>query len=140
MKRSARRYNLDPYYWHLWAAAQSRSLPDIGYPTQVPWYQPARLSKIEVLPDERPWSPPTVEDWRVVERLEAAVAEYRRRRPREVWCLEILEGAYRDAHPVFAQRCADAGVRQDTCRRLALRARNVIDAMIGSVNHLEEID
>jgi len=140
MKRPGSRPNLDPYYWHLWAMRQSSALPKLGYPSQVPWYQPARLSKVDVIEDDGRWSPPTVDDWRVVERIERAIAEHRLRRPREVWCLEVYEGAYRDAPVNLDQRCLEAGVKKDTCRRLALRARITIDAAIGVVNRYEEID
>jgi hypothetical protein len=115
-------------------------MPKLGYPSQVPFYQPAKLSKVDAVEGDRAYAPPSIDDWRVVERLEVAIAQYRLVRPREVWCLEVWEGAYQDAAVSADQRCRDSGVRADTCSRLARRARWAIDAMIGPVDRNFMID
>ena len=120
---------IHPYYWSLWAATQAKAMPQIGFPSQVPFYSPARLSKVEVIEGAAPYRPPDIDDWRVVERIEIAVAHHRQVRPMEVVALEIWEGALVGAKPDIAKRCEEAGVRRDTCRRMAARAKKAVEFM-----------
>ena len=133
MARVRVRRNIDPYYWSLWAVRRANAMPDVGYPTQVPWYQPARLGNVEV-EEGPPRMPAMVDDWRVVDRIDVAVNEHLRRRPSEVRALEIYERAYRNAADTFEKRCEDCGVVVATCRRMAIRAKAAIDQAVGEVS------
>lgn len=126
----ARRRNIEPWVWHLWAAAESGGYPHLGYPSQVPWYQPARLSRIEAVEGDAPRPLVTAEEWRLVDRLTEAIARYRVRRPREVEALVVYEGAYPGAAITLAARCLESGIPTTTCKRMAMRARVAIDGTI----------
>jgi hypothetical protein len=123
------RNRIAPWYWHLWAVREAGSYPHLGYPSQEPWYQPARLSRVE-LDDDRPGRPPDADDWRMVDAIAEALALYRQRRPSEVRCLVIYEGAYPGADPDFETRCKTHQIAEETCRRMAGRARKAIDILL----------
>ena len=131
-KRERRRHNISSYYWSLWAIQQLAQYRNLGYPTQVPFYQPARLSKVEVV-DDGPRNHTDVDDWRIAERIAGLVEQHRAIAPREVLCLEILEGARPGDPPALADRLKAYGLSSRTCSQMAYRARKAIDIAMGPI-------
>ena len=133
MKRTP---NISPYYWSLWAIQQCAQYRNMGYPTQEPYYQPARLSKVEVIEGEKPMSPATIDDWRIAERIAGLVEIHRAAYPREVLCLEIWEGARPADPPSLSDRLSVYGIEARTCRQMAYRARRAVDVAIGPIDRI----
>ena len=131
-KRPARRPNIPPYYWSLWAAQQLAQFRHLGYPRQVPFYQPARLSNVDVLDDDRS-DPASIDDWRIAERIAALVEQHRQIAPREVLCLEILEGARPGDEGPLAERLARYRITKRSCQQMAYRARRAVDMAMGPI-------
>ena len=130
--RRARRPNIPPYYWSLWAAQQLAQFRHLGYPRQVPFYQPARLSNVDVLDDDRS-DPASIDDWRIAERIAALVNAHRQIAPREVLCLEILEGAIPDDKGPLEKRLEKYGINKRSCQQMAYRARRAVDLAMGPI-------
>jgi hypothetical protein len=126
--------NIPGYLWSLWAAQQLAQYRNLGYPSQVPWYQPARLSKVDVIEDEAPRRPADVDDWHLAERIAGLVEQHRAIAPREVLCLEIWEGARPGDEPSLADRLETYGLNAQTCRQMAYRARKAVDIAMGPIN------
>jgi len=122
---------IEPVFWSLWAQSRRNGLAKNGYPTENPIYRIMKPPEVGNVVS----SPPQAiseDEWFKVACIESAVNAHKRRRPVEVACLEIWEGAFVGAPPSRSARVRAWEKPYSAVAKGASRAKKAVERYLDS--------